>query len=217
MKKCIIIANGQIPKKSTVNFLQKNGYKTIFCADGGANHAYTLKIIPDYIIGDLDSIEKNVLEYFSNKSRIIQYNRQNDTDVEKCLKYAMKKKFDEAVLLSATGDRLDHSFCNLGIVIKFFDKIRIKIIHQKSILFAASGRIKLETVKDEIISLYGLDARTEITSKGLKYSLAKAALPFGQKESTSNAALGNTVELNIKKGKIFIVRQFEIIRKYGFI
>ncbi|MFA3781853.1 thiamine diphosphokinase [Melioribacteraceae bacterium 4301-Me] len=217
MKKCIIIANGQKPSKTVLNFLTKKNYNTIFCADGGANHAYSLKIIPDFIIGDLDSINKKVLEYYSNKCKIIKYKSQYSTDVEKCLKYAIRKGFTEAILLAATGDRLDHSFCNLGIVLKFYDSIKIKIVHQKSFLFAASGNIKFQTIKDEQISIYGFNSKTKITSHGLKYPLKNTALPFGVKESTSNSATGSLVRLKITRGKVFVIRQFEIIKKYGFI
>ena len=43
-------------------------------------------------------------------------------------------KTREVILLGATGDRLDHSFCNLGIALKFDDKIKINVLHQKSYL-----------------------------------------------------------------------------------
>ena len=35
----------------------KRKYDYIICADGGANHLYKMDIIPDYIIGDLDSVK----------------------------------------------------------------------------------------------------------------------------------------------------------------
>lgn len=214
MKKCIILANGFPPNRNTVKFLQNKGYTTLLCADGGANSAKTLDIIPEYIIGDLDSIKADVYEYYSAKSSIIKINRQDDTDVEKCLKFAIKKKFDEVMLLGATGDRLDHSFCNLGIVLKYFSKIRIMILHQKSLLSAYSGSIILNTIPNEIISLYGIDSKTRIKSTGLKYPLNNIALPFGQKESTSNIAINNKVHLQVMDGIIFVIRDFDLLRKH---
>ena len=214
MKKCLILANGTPPKKLVINYLIRKGYDTLYCADGGANSAYKLKVIPDYIIGDLDSIKSDVQKYYSNKSKIIKYSRQNDTDVEKCLKHAIGKGFREAILIGGTGDRLDHSFCNLGIVLKFFDKIKIKVVHQSSVLEALKGEVKLNTIPDETISLYGFDGKTKITSKGLKYSLKNISLPFGESESTSNKATSQIVNLKISGGKIFIVRQFEVLRKH---
>jgi len=215
MKKCIILANGTPPVKGIFNFLIRQGYDTLFCADGGANSAFKYNIIPDFIIGDFDSIDKKILNFYKNKCKIIKIKSQNDTDLEKCLKYASIKKYKEAVVLGATGDRLDHSLCNLGIILKFYDKIRIKIIHQKSMLCAYSKNVELLAVKGETISIYGFDQKTKIVSTGLKYPLNDIALPFGQKESTSNVALSDKIKLQIRNGKIFVVRDFELLVKNG--
>lgn len=217
MKKAVILANGMPPAKKEFRYFKKAGYNMLICADGGANSAFKLGLTPDVIIGDFDSARKEVLKYYSEKSEIIQVKRQNDTDVEKCLKYCIKKKIDEVILTGVTGDRLDHSFCNLGIVLKFYDKIRIKIVHQKSILSAHSGRFEFQTVKGETISLYGFDEKTKFTSKGLKFPLKNIPLPFGKRESTSNVAAGNSVKLKINGGLAFIVREYDIVRDNGFV
>ncbi len=161
----------------------------LVCADGGADTARKMGLYPDYIIGDFDSIKEETLRFFGTKSKIIKIKRQNDTDVEKCLKFAGRKKAKEAILLGAIGDRLDHSFCNMGIVIKFFDRIKVRIISDKSILTPYSGDVELSTFPDETISLYGFNDKTKITSNGLKYPLKQTSLPFGQRESTSNVAV----------------------------
>ncbi len=217
MKKCIILANGKPPAKNTIKFLQSTGYNTIICADGGADTARRVGIVPDYIIGDFDSVKEETLQFFRNKSEIIKIKRQNDTDVEKCLKFAIKKKCKEAVLLGAIGDRLDHSFCNMGIVIKFFDKIKVRIISDKSILTPYTGEVSLSTVRDETISLYGFDEKTKITSAGLKYPLTQTPLPFGHRESTSNAAVREQVELKIAGSIIFVIRDFKTLKMHDLI
>jgi thiamine pyrophosphokinase len=217
MKKCIIIANGDLPKRNHIKILMQKNYDTIICADGGANSAAKLNIVPDFIIGDFDSITDETKKMFHNKSKFIQIKRQNDTDVEKCLKFAIKNKFSEAILLGATGDRLDHSICNLGIVLKFYDKIKIKIVHQKSLLIPISGEVNFKTTKGETISLYGFDEKTFITSIGLKYKLKKESLPFGKKESTSNVAISDLVHLKIENGIIFLIRDFDLARVNDFI
>ncbi|MDO8548714.1 MAG: thiamine diphosphokinase [Ignavibacteria bacterium] len=208
MKKCIILANGKPPKKSVIQFLQKHKYSTLICADGGANKAKKLALTPDFIIGDMDSIKVATLKFYHNKSEIIKLKRQNDTDVEKCLKFAIQKGFQEAILSGVTGNRLDHTFCNLGIVIKFFNKIKLKLIAEGSLLIPYSGKVELKTSPGEIISLYGFDKKTKINSKGLKYPLKNIILPFGEKESTSNVSLSEKVFLKITGGVIFVVRNF---------
>ncbi len=217
MNKCIILANGKPPSKKVIKYLQSMGYNTLICADGGADTAKKMSIIPAYIIGDFDSVKDETLRFFQNKSEIIEIKRQNDTDVEKCLKFAIKKKSKETVLLGAIGDRLDHSFCNVGIVIKFFDKIKVRIISDKSILTPYSGEVELNTVPDETISLYGFDDKTMITSSGLKYPLKQTLLPFGQRESTSNVAVREKVRLKITGGMIFVIRDFNTLQKHDLI
>ncbi len=214
MKKCIIIANGKSPTKKVVDYFVNKGFSAIICADGGANSAKKIGIIPNLIIGDLDSISLSTLNYFKNKSTIIQIKRQNDTDVEKCLKFAIKKGFKEAILLGVTGDRLDHTICNLGIVIKFFNRIKILLAAESSFLTPINKMTTFKSKIGETISIYGFDKRTKITSNGLKYKLHNTMLPFGIKESTSNVSVSNTVELNVKGGIVFIIRDFNFMKKY---
>lgn len=64
------------------------------CADGGANRIYDnfeinirdhghLKL-PNYIVGDLDSLRKDVLEYYRSRGTdIIKIDDQDTTDLEK--------------------------------------------------------------------------------------------------------------------------------------
>ncbi len=214
MKKCIIIANGKSPSIKVVEYFLKKGFNTIICADGGANSAKKLGVVPDFIIGDLDSISLSTLKYFKNKSTIIQIKRQNDTDVEKCLKFAIKKKFDEVLLLGVTGDRLDHTICNLGIVIKFFNKIKIYLAAESSFLTSINKLTTFKSKVGETISIYAFSVKTKISSYGLKYKLHNTALPFGVRESTSNISVSNTIRLNVKDGIIFIIRDFNFMKKH---
>ncbi len=211
MKKCIILANGKPPKKSLITFFKKKSFDTLICADGGADSALKMRLRPDVIIGDLDSISTKALKEYSSVSKIIRLKRQNDTDVEKCLQYAISKNFYEALLVGVTGNRLDHTFCNLGIVLKFFPPINLSLIAENSFLKPYKGNVTIKTTPDETISLYGFNSKTKITSKGLKYHLKDIALPFGERESTSNIAKGEKVELKISGGIIFVIRDLNLM------
>jgi thiamine pyrophosphokinase len=212
--KCIILANGKPPAKSVLSFLKTKGYSVLICADGGANSARKINVLPNYIIGDLDSVTKDSLKYYAGKSQIIKIQRQNDTDVEKCIKYAIKKKLNDIVLTGVTGNRLDHTFCNLGIVIKFSHLANIRIISENSYLAPYEENVILKSCSGETISLYGIDKKTKIKSEGLYYPLKNISLPFGIKESTSNVATGNEVKLRISGGVIFVIRDLKTVIKH---
>lgn len=214
MKKGIILANGNPPRKQIINYLFNKGYSTLICADGGANHAYKMNLLPEFIIGDLDSISEKTHDYYKSRSTIIKLSRQNDTDVEKAIKLAITKKNVEAVLLGVTGDRLDHTLCNLGIVLKFFDKIRCMIIAENSILIPLSKLNIIKSIPGETISLYGFNKKTKITTDGLKYPLDNTALPFGERESTSNVSTSDILKINVLGGVIFLIRDFNFIKTH---
>ena len=55
-KQALIIANGTLPSRSIINAILAKK-KFILCADGGANAAKRLRITPDVILGDFDSIK----------------------------------------------------------------------------------------------------------------------------------------------------------------
>ncbi len=217
MKKCLIWANGNSPRKKIILRLIQKGYGTIICADGGANSAFNKGIDPDVIIGDFDSLNDSVRKAFERTSKLIHYTRQNDTDVEKAVKYAIGKKFERAVLIGATGNRLDHSFNNIGLLLKYFEKIKIILVHEQSAAYVITGRVKFPAETGETISVYGFDEKTRIKSKGLKYPLGNIPLPFGVKDGTSNLATSKSVSLEVDGGKILIVRELNLLLKHGYI
>jgi thiamine pyrophosphokinase len=218
LKRCIILANGRAPKKSVIQYFNSVGFTQLICADGGSNSAFKMKLIPNVIIGDLDSSNEKVLEFYRKKSvEIIQYNRQNDTDVEKCLKFAVSKKYNEVILCGGTGDRLDHTFCNIGVILKYSDKINIFMYHENSIMYAIAGKYEFTTYPSETISIYGFDNKTTFSSRGLKYQLKNSKLKFGEKESTSNVATGKSVSLNVRGGRGLIVREYRLLKKYDLL
>jgi len=87
------------------------------------------------------------------------------------------------------------------------------LVAEDSFLKAYTGKITLNTRPGETISIYGFDSKTKIVSKGLKYKLNKISLPFGKKESTSNIANGKEVELLIKNGIVFVIRDIKLMMK----
>lgn len=211
MSKIVLIANGNYLMPELVYKFRHLGYTKIACADGGANFARRNDIMPDYIIGDLDSIANENLEYFKDRTKIIRYSRQNDSDVEKALKYLKKNGYSDVVILAGTGDRLDHTIGMLSIVLKFSNELTITLVHEKNYLRVISGEYEFYSSKGEIISLYGFDAKTLITTFGLKYKLKNEALQFGCREGTSNVATGSKVKLEVNGGKIFVIRELKAI------
>ena len=81
-EKIILVLNGKLPKKADLYvFLKK--YNKVICADGATNQVIQTNIKPDLIMGDLDSIEKTILEKY--KENTIELTDQNYNDFQKIL------------------------------------------------------------------------------------------------------------------------------------
>ena len=65
--KAIIFLNGEYGYEK--EFLNEiiDEKDIVFCADGGANYTYKYNIYPNYIIGDLDSIDTVVLDFYKKE------------------------------------------------------------------------------------------------------------------------------------------------------
>jgi len=131
-----IIANGAITK---TDVLQKNliGTNIIIAADGGAEICRKMELDPQYIIGDLDSVSDETIDFFS-KAKIIHNPDQYSTDLEKSLTYA--KRFNPKIIrvFCSFGNRTDHLISNIMTFLKFgsypaleiFDDLGImKVLH----------------------------------------------------------------------------------------
>ncbi|WP_276632030.1 MULTISPECIES: thiamine diphosphokinase, partial [Terrisporobacter] len=111
MKVCIIL-NGEIKNyDKTKEIILREKYDFIIGADGGCNHLYKMNIIPNFIIGDLDSINNDLVEYYKNKNVFFKKypSHKDETDSEICIYLAKELKAEEIDFYGSLGGRIDHT------------------------------------------------------------------------------------------------------------
>jgi thiamine pyrophosphokinase len=199
-----IIVNGIIAK----SFKPDSG-EIIICADGAANKLRDLEIVPNVIIGDLDSILKENLEWFIDKCNIIKLTDQYSTDLEKALKLALLYNASCVDIYGTSGGRLDHTLSNLSILYKFKNNFSIHVIEDKGWGFfvdAEKGPVTVvfSSKPKEIISLIPMQKVCGITTSGLMYPLIDESLIWGKSEGQSNQAVAEEIRISISSGVLFI-------------
>lgn len=195
-----LFLNGEIPNNIRTN------YEKIFITDGAFNYIKNINILPDFIIGDLDSIDKKN-NFLIKNSIIINKPNQNITDFEKALKFIINNKFLNIDIWGASGKENDHFLGNLSVALKFNKKLSLIFYDKYHIYFFAKKKNILYGMKNKIISLFPFPYVQGIITKGLKYSLNNQSLKIGKNIGIRNFAINDIIEINYQKGVLIIFIQ----------
>ena len=119
-KRALLISGGPVDLIFLQDYLSKERFDMVVCADAGMDTAFQLGIKPDHILGDFDSASQETLSYFREQGcGVDTFPAQKDaTDTELALDFILSKQVQEIVIVGATGRRLDHFLGNLHILYK---------------------------------------------------------------------------------------------------
>jgi len=208
MKRAVIFSNGDLTDVSQIKEMIKPN-DLIIAANGGSKHCKTLGIVPDLVMGDLDSLDQKLKKEWERKNvAIISYPEDKDwTDTELALKQAIKEGFKEIVLAGFLGKRVDHMISNLLMMVEVVDKVdKLMIIEGNQEIYVVKDRLEIKGKQGDLVSLIPLLKDCQgVMTKGLKYQLQGSALKFGKSRGVSNVMLGKKAEITVKKGKLLVV------------
>ena len=206
-KTALILGNGEPPSRELINqFI--GGDTLLLCADGGADTARRYDLVPDYIVGDLDSISR-ASSAGVDPTHIIRVDADNTgTDIQKVLRHAVDLGISEAVLLGFTGGRTDHLLWNLSVFKTFAEQIALRIVDEYCDLRLIGQRIRFRATIGQKISLCPLNGPVDgITTTGLKFALQNESLVPGLRDGISNEVVGDIVEIEGKRGDLLLCVQ----------
>ena len=202
-----IFLNGSHPSVKIVKKLLKE-HCHIVAADGGANYLHSKKIIPDVIIGDMDSLSNQASEYFRKKDvKTIKIKEQETTDFEKSLNYCRSAGFNEVNVLGATSNRPDHTMNNFSVMKRFRNYFDVKIFTDEYEIFYAAKKVGFTYRKNETLSMMAMPKAVGVSTKGLKYKLNEETLEFGIREGSLNESVSQKITISYKSGTLLIFRK----------
>lgn len=91
------------------------GAALVVAADGGLDHALAAGMVPDLLVGDLDSVSAEALAWAEQHAKVLRHPADKaQTDTELALTAALDSAPDRLVLVAGDGDRLDHTLAAIG-------------------------------------------------------------------------------------------------------
>lgn len=187
------------------------GQNIIVC-DRGLEALYQLKIIPNHVVGDFDSVSPNVLTFYQNKPQVVfhTYNAEKDnTDTDIALKLAIKLKSSKITILGALGKRMDHAIANIHILKDALEsEILCQILDEHNRIYLINKEMTLEKEKiyGKYVSLIPLTSTVEgLTLTGFKYPLNNYDLPVGTSLGISNEMIEDRAHIKMEKGILIVI------------
>lgn len=203
MSKCCFIFGGY-PCNSTFDFsLSENDM--VICADGGVKLAERLGVRPQLAVGDFDTISvkdcRHDIECYPPE--------KDDTDMMIAVKTGFRLGYRNFIILGGIGGRLDHTFANIQTLNYISDN------GGKGMLLSDNDAVTVQLPKSAVyykedyhyISVFSLtDICEGVYLKGLKYPMENGVLTAGFPLGISNEFLSEKCVIELKKGKLLIIR-----------
>ena len=173
----------------------------IIAADGAYNNLINAGIVPDFLVGDLDSA---VLNNQPIKSEIIHISNQDSCDIEKCIRFAIQSNLAPCLLTSGFGGEIDHSINNINLMFKYIDSCRMVLFHKNTWSRVLRTQLTFRAETDELISIIPYPYAV-VSSQGLKWELNNYEMQYNTRSSTRNRAIAEQVTIKVVSGSVLLV------------
>lgn len=217
MSSAVILCNGRFPVKAYPRYILANADRLI-CCDGAFSvflrhrkDIFGAERLPDAVVGDLDSLQKRLVEKYSDI--IVRYEEQESNDMSKAFHYAIEHYPDitEVHFIAATGKREDHTIGNLSLLMEYAREMKaagrdivMDMVSDWSTATAVTDSCEIAVGRGRAVSLFSPDNSLNIKSEGLEWPTENVVFDNWWK-ATLNRASQDTVRLTFNHPSIALV------------
>ena len=208
MGKTLLVLNGKAPTEGLLRWRFEES-DTVVAVDGGWEVLRNSDLLPDALIGDLDSCEAldQIREDFP-ELEISHVMDSDTTDFEKAIKWVeTHTQTTELIILGGVGKRSDHFLSNLLISLRMNPAWSVVFDDDSEWIsrVSPSSSLLLGGRKGTTLSILPLVPCDGVCSRGLKWELTNESLSPDSKFSQSNICTSDEVEISCESGKLFVI------------
>ena len=206
MKRCVILGGADIHNYDRVrSYLLPEDF-CIYC-DSGLYHQERLCAHPDLIVGDFDSHPRPE----STAETIVLPTVKDDTDTVFAVKEALRRGFEDFLLVGVSGGRMDHTLVNIYLLVMLQNAGKSAVLVDDFSEMRMVGAEPME-ISDSFpyYSLVNITGTARgVTETGCKYPLRDAEITSEYQYGTSNEVLpGQTAAVSVKEGSLLLIKVF---------
>ena len=206
MQRCVIVGGAGIREYQQIRKSLRGDDWFVYC-DGGLKHVQELGREPNLIVGDFDSHEQPE----TDTETIVLPCEKDDTDTVYAVKEAVRRGFRDFLLIGVTGERFDHTFGNISLLL-YLDSLGIPACilddySEMSIISRGTAEVKEDCSWFSLLNISG--TAKGITIRGAKYPLTDGEITSEYQYGISNEVLpGETVRVSVREGRLLLVKVF---------
>ncbi len=207
-KTAFVFANGALADSSWLK-TTLSAADLLIAADGGLTHLQTLGLAPQLLIGDLDSVSADQVEWAkANGSQIERYPvAKNETDLELALRAALKLGCDEIVIVAGLGGRLDQTLGNLSLLqMEELRSCAVRFEDGREEVFLIRDTAEIHGQPGDVVSLLPLwEVVTGVVTENLAYPLRDETLYPEKTRGISNVMNTAQARVSINNGELLCI------------
>jgi len=209
-KRLWIFANGEVSDLQRLRGLIRPE-DVFIAADGGHRFIEQLGLVPERVVGDLDSLPAEQAVELETRGIILERYPvdKDETDLELALKRGVAEGFEIILVAGALGGRFDQSLGNLFLLSKKeFSGLDLRLEDGIEEVFLIRGEGRIQGTPGDTVSLLPLGGNAYgITTQGLKYPLKEETLYADQSRGISNVLLGGRARVILTEGTLICVHR----------
>ncbi len=217
-KKFILFLNGQYKTEDIEYYKNLIGDKTSVAVDGGYDFFIQADIKPDYIIGDMDSID-TMEETISDDIAVFEFPVDKDlTDGHAALDFCMKEDFSLIEVVMPEIGEPDHFIGN--ILLLFHKDVKKKIREKREIIFLSrdyeyrildNSKLEILDAAGDTFSIMPISKSIMLFCEGTKYDVKNLKVDLGETRALRNKIVANELMIKISGEAIFIRKKSSLI------
>ena len=186
----------------------------VVAADGGARYALEAGVVPDLVVGDMDSLGEDLAREVERRGAFLERHpvRKDKMDGQLAVLAARVRGATAADLLCAVDGRLAAIFAVPHILLAA-ERIGLRstVVADRGQMFVIeAGSRTVEGDPQDSVSIFALSGPAAgVTLEGMEYPLENASLEPGDTLGFHNELIGSKATVSVGEGAVLVVHETE--------
>lgn len=188
------------------NIKNTETFEKIVAVDSGYKHLTKHDLKPDILIGDLDSVDKELINIAKSEDvEIFEFNKdKNESDFELAINYSISVEAGSITIIGGEDGEIDHLFSIYNIISNCKFNNGVTWLYKNYMMQFRSSAIFSLPIGDKF-SIIPISNLENLNIEGSKYELNDTFIPKGSSRTLRNESIGKEITVNCNTGLFNLV------------